>query len=97
MFAANPKDSFVLYALAKEYENSGDLNEALSFFENLRTKDPEYVGMYYHIGKLYLKLQREEEALSTFDKGITIAKSQGDQHALNELKGARLEIADEED
>ncbi|MBK9254954.1 MAG: hypothetical protein IPM42_05655 [Saprospiraceae bacterium] len=92
MLIENPEDSFIRYALAKEYEQSGSLELALKEFLHLSAHDPDYVGMYYHLGHLYLKLDDTENALSTFEEGILVAKRLHDFHALSELNSAKLNL-----
>ena len=48
---ASPGDSFILFAIAKEYEKLNQPNEALDHYLTLKSNDPEYVGLYYHLGK----------------------------------------------
>ena len=36
-------------------------------------------------------------AWKTYNEGMEVARAAGDQHALSELAGARLELGDEED
>lgn len=91
---ANPNDSFLLFAIAKEYEGLQDDHQALSFYLRLHTTDPSYVGLYYHLGKLYVKTGRLAEALQTYRTGLGVAKNAGDMHAFSELNAARLEIDD---
>jgi len=93
--AENPKDSFLIYAIATEYVNKGEEATALSYFEKLLENDPNYVGTYYHLGKLYERLERFEEAFETYKNGKIIAKSTGKQHAYNELLGAENMLRDE--
>ena len=45
-----PADSFVLFAVAKEYENAADTAGALEYYQKLHAADPGYVGLYYHLG-----------------------------------------------
>lgn len=92
MYKNDPKDSFVIYALAKEYESGGDLEQSLNHFLLLEKQDPDYVGMYYHLGKLYEKLDNSQEALDAYDKGIQISKKIKDFHALSELNNAKLNL-----
>ena len=93
----SPNDTFILYALAKEYETLGNLEKALEQFTHLLIVDPNYVGAYYHLGKLHEKLDQPATAFSTYKKGMVIAKQQNDQHALNELAEAKLILGDEDD
>ena len=97
MLDKSPKDSFLLFAIAKEYEGKGEISSALDFFLNLKNDDPSYVGLYYHLGKLYEKNEEIEKAFFTYKEGMKIAKEQGDQHSLNELAGAKLNLGDDED
>ncbi len=84
----DPKDSFIVFALAKEYETEGTLDKALFHYKELENLDPDYVGLYYHLAKLYEAITEEMLACSTYEKGITVAKKLGDFHALSELNNA---------
>lgn len=90
--ASNPADSFVRHALALEYIKAGDDDTALMLFEELLTLDPAYVGSYYHIAKLHERNGRTDEAIAWYEKGMEKARSAGDQHAYNELRGAHEEL-----
>jgi len=91
---ASPDDSFILFAIAKEHEKLEDQETALQQYLKLREIDPDYVGLYYHLGKLYEQQQKEEQAVEAYEAGMIIAKKQGDQHALSELAGAKLNLVD---
>jgi predicted Zn-dependent protease len=94
----DPTDTFVLYSLAQEYLKSGDLDRGLDYFERLKQTDPDYVGMYYHLGKLQERLDQRSAAVQTYEEGIERARAAGDMHAASELTGAlnllRLEMDD---
>lgn len=91
---ASPEDAFILFAIAKEYEGLAAEEKAMEYYLRIQQNSPDYVGMYYHLGKLYVRQEAIEQALSTFEQGMEVAKSQGDRHALSELAGAKLEIED---
>jgi tetratricopeptide (TPR) repeat protein len=97
MLASTPGDAFTLFALAKEYEKNGDTEQALSHYLRLYRESPEYVGLYYHLGKLYEKLDRHEEAVAVYKQGRMEARKAGDQHSFNELNGALIQISDDID
>lgn len=97
LLAQSPADSFLLFAIAKEYEGRGHLAEALKYYETLVAADPAYVGVYYHLGKLQERLEQAAVAFASYTKGMEIARSISDQHAYNELAAARLQLGDEED
>jgi tetratricopeptide (TPR) repeat protein len=82
-----PNDPFLKYALATEYIAINDFNSALIYFEDLISNHKDYVGTYYHLGKLYEKLGRKEDAIATYQQGMTIARAARDNHAFSELQG----------
>ena len=86
----SPKDSFMLFAVAKEYEGIEDLGNAKKYYEKLVQVDPNYVGVYFHLAALYIEIEDFEKAVQTFDSGIEIAISLNDLHALSELKSAKM-------
>ncbi|TKB97766.1 tetratricopeptide repeat protein [Pedobacter cryophilus] len=90
-----PNDPFLKYALATEYLRLNNHEKALWFYLELVNKHTDYVGTYYHLGKLYEVLQQPEEALKVYEQGIAVAKKIKDQHALNELLGVFNSLQDE--
>jgi tetratricopeptide (TPR) repeat protein len=90
-----PNDPFLLFAIAKEYEKGGDQEKALAQYQLLVQEHADYVGTYYHLGKLLERSGKTAEALQIYRKGMQIARAQGDQHALSELAGAALILDDE--
>lgn len=85
---SDPNDPFVLYALATEYNTANDTEKALEYYLKLTTDHPDYVGTYYHLGKLYEKLQQSEQAIAVYQKGMLVARNKRDMHAFSELQGA---------
>lgn len=92
-----PKEPFLLFAVAKEYEKLQQRQDALQYYQQLVTDSPDYVGTYYHLGKLQEQLDQPAAAWKTYTQGIRVAQQAGDQHSLSELAGARLELGDEDD
>ncbi|MDX2283405.1 MAG: tetratricopeptide repeat protein [Bacteroidia bacterium] len=92
---ASPQDSFLLYSVAYEHLQAGRLETALDYFGQLRASDPDYTGLYYHLGKTLLQLGREAEALEAYEAGIETASRLRDRHALGELQRARQQVEDE--
>jgi len=92
-----PNDPFLKYALATEYLRLNNPEKALWFFLDLVHKHIDYVGTYYHLGKLYEQISQPKEALAIYEKGIAVAKKIKDQHALNELLGVYNSLQDELD
>ncbi|MBD3749470.1 MAG: tetratricopeptide repeat protein [Sphingobacteriales bacterium] len=90
-----PHDPFLKYALATEYLRLNNPEKALWFYLDLVNQHPDYIGTYYHLGKLYEQLQQSDKALEIYEQGIAIAKKIKDQHALNELLGVYNSLQDE--
>ena len=92
----NPNDSFVLYALATEYVNLSDDDTALDYFTRILSHDPDYTGVYYHLGKLFQREDKNDLAKQAFQEGMkrTFGK---DQHAHSELQEALNQLLFEEE
>lgn len=97
LLAESPNDSFLLFAIAKEYEKAAEQEQALQQYLLLKEHHPDYVGLYYHLGKLYEQLNNPAQAFHTYKAGMNVARKLGDQHALSELAGAKLSLGDDDD
>jgi tetratricopeptide (TPR) repeat protein len=87
-----PEDPFLKHALALEYIKIGADPAARILFEQVLSKDPGYVGSYYHLGKLLERIGENNAAAATYEKGMEAAKQAGDNHAFGELRGAFEEL-----
>lgn len=88
MLAQQPTDSFLNHALALEEIKLGNEATARTLFELILQREPQYIGSYYHLGKLLERQGDETAAIEVFERGMEVAQKLGDQHALNELRGA---------
>lgn len=86
----DPSDPFTRFALAQEYRKRGQTEEATRYFEELVRDAPDYVGTYYHLGKLYQESGRTSDAIRIYESGIVVARELRDFHALSELQDALL-------
>lgn len=91
---ANPNDNFAQHALALEYVKAGDDAEARKLFESILNRDENYIGSYYHLGKLLERNDEKESAIKWYKMGMLKAKENGDQHAYNELLAAYEDLAE---
>lgn len=89
-YEEDPNDAFTRFAIASEYLKRGNKEQALSFFKKLVQDQPEYVGTYYHLGKLLEALGMNADAIQTYQTGIRIANDLKDFHARAELQDALL-------
>jgi len=92
MLENDKTDSFLLFALAKEYEKLEDFEQAIIIFEKLKTSDAEYVGLYYHLAVIYNEIGKKEQAIKTCNQGIEVCKRTNDRHSLSELQNLGMNI-----
>jgi Tfp pilus assembly protein PilF len=95
MLKLEEHDSFLQHALALEYIKIGNDEEAKKLFDNILSREPTYIGSYYHLGKLLERIGKSEEAMLTFQKGMEIAKAANDSRTYNELQAAYEDAKDE--
>jgi predicted Zn-dependent protease len=91
---ATPKDSFLQHALALEYIKEDNDIEAKNLFEAILKREPNYVGSYYHLGKLLERNNNFAEAINIYKNGMVEAKASKDNHSYNELMGALEDLED---
>lgn len=92
-----PDDPFLQYALATEYLKIGRTADALRYYESLRANHPDYVGTYFHLGKLYEALEQKDDAIAVYIEGMGAARKKRDMHALSELQAAYHAITGSDD
>jgi len=88
----DPHDSFVQHALALEYVKAGNDSRAQELFEEILTREPGYIGSYYHLAKLFERRGDTESATKWYEKGMEQARNAGENHAYNELRSAFEEL-----
>lgn len=92
-----PNDPFLIFAIAKEYEGNIEIEKAFEYYQRLVAEHEDYVGTYYHLGKLYEKVDNIQSAITTYKKGMEVAKKLNDKHALGELATAKMNIDDDDE
>jgi FimV-like protein len=91
----DPDDAFVKHALALEYIKTGDEATARRLLEEVLVGDATAVGSYYQLGRLLERTGETALALQWYQRGMAAARAAGEQRALNELRSAYEELADE--
>lgn len=84
----DPGDPFVQYAIALEYVSSDRLEEAAVILERLMEASPDYSAGYHQAGRVYERLDRDDEARRCYERGIVVADRQGDTKDLEEMREA---------
>jgi Tfp pilus assembly protein PilF len=90
----SPEDPFLNHALALEYIKLGNETEARQLFLKILTRDPSYIGSYYHLARLLERAGETKNAKAWYEKGMIAAKQSGDIHAFNELQAAYEDLRD---
>jgi tetratricopeptide (TPR) repeat protein len=85
LYAADPSDTFVTYALAMEHEKAGDSAAAVEWLDKTLALDPAYAYAYYQKGRLLIAAGHTDEARRVLKEGLAAAEKAGDQKASSEL------------
>lgn len=91
-YEEDPRDAFTRFAIAQEYVKQGDSERAEAFYIALVADQPDYVGTYYHLGKLYERQQFYDKAQEIYKKGIEIAEQSSALHERAELQNALMNL-----
>jgi Flp pilus assembly protein TadD len=89
MLTEEPKDPFLRYGLAMEFVSEGNDEEAVRQFRDLFAIAPDYMPAYQQAGQALVRLGRPLEAREALERGIAVARQQGDLHAAEEMQGLR--------
>lgn len=92
ILAQNPDDAFARYGLAMEYANQGEVETALSEFEQLIQRNPDYTPAYFMAAQTLASAQRPEEAKERLRTGIASAIRTGNSHAQSEMQSMLDEL-----
>lgn len=92
MLEEAPDDSFLLFALAKAYSNLGNHTAAISTFEQLRSINPQYIGLYYHLAQDYETIKSFDKAKAIYEEGISRCSLTHDAQTRAELQNALINL-----
>ena len=92
-----PQDVFLNYALAMEFVSLNQYKEAAAALQKVKMLDPNYLALYYHLGKAQIQLGKTEDAAITFKEGIVLASILKDLKTKSELWLALSSLTGEEE
>ncbi|MCB9163825.1 MAG: tetratricopeptide repeat protein [Flavobacteriales bacterium] len=95
MFAEDPTDLFLRYAIALELKSAGSMKEAAADLTELLLDAPDHVPSYYQLALILADLGRLDEAMTTCERGAERAQAAGDRKALAEIKELLATLHDE--
>jgi tetratricopeptide (TPR) repeat protein len=85
MLESEPDDAFCMYGLAMEHARLGRLQEAVAWFDQTLSVDPENCYAYFHKARCQEQAGDVEAAAATLQEGLERAQSQGDAKAAGEI------------
>lgn len=88
----NPRDTFILFALARECMKTEDIEGAIAYYNRVIEIDSEYTGAYYHKGSLLAELEQIEEARVVLELGLSIALRKKEENDVRELRQVLLNL-----
>jgi tetratricopeptide (TPR) repeat protein len=92
--AAKSKKPLPWYGLAMEYRSAGEHERSLGTFARVHELDERYVPAYFMCGQLLAELGRVDEARAELVRGMSMARTVGDAHALGEMQGLLDSLSD---
>lgn len=84
----NHDDHFAHYCLALEYKKENRPADARAVLESLLNQAPDYLPLYYQLGKLIEDAGDLSAALAVYRKGQALAIAQHDLKTRSELEEA---------
>lgn len=93
----DPEDTFSKFALALELLKDDHVKRAQLLFESILKQDPDYLGVYYHLGKLYQSREMYSQAEEMFKEGLSVADKKKDIRTKSELTEALTQLRFETD
>ncbi|MDQ3017172.1 MAG: tetratricopeptide repeat protein [Bacteroidota bacterium] len=93
----NPDDPFIIYALAREYEQNMATMQALLMYEHLVNQYPDYIATYYQYAKLLYTAGNKKEGIRLLQAGVEQGIIAKDMHAVGEMKGMLQVWLDDEE
>lgn len=88
----DPSDTFSKFALALELLKDDRVEKAQLLFEAILKQDSDYLGVYYHLGKLYQRREMYSLAKEMFSKGIQVAEKKNEPRTKSELSEALIQL-----
>jgi len=87
MLESDPDDPFLNYALGQEFLSSGERADAITQFESVIERFPNYHAAHFQLGQVFAEDGETTKATEVVKAGIVAATEAGDQHAVSEMTG----------
>jgi predicted Zn-dependent protease len=81
-----PRDGALLrFGLAQALMTQGDAAAAIEHLQRAVVFDPRYSAAWKLLGQALVALQRHDEAIVAYGRGIDVAQARGDKQAAKEM------------
>ena len=70
----DPHDPFLNYAIALEYLQMDNAEDAVELLECLRNESPTYIPTYYQLGSIYVEQGDADKARPIIEAGMALTK-----------------------
>jgi Tfp pilus assembly protein PilF len=86
MLATGHDSPLLRFSLGTEYLKQGQPEQALEHLEEAVSLDPNYSAAWKAYGKALTAVDRAEEAIAVYERGIAAAEDRGDVQAVKEMR-----------
>lgn len=93
MLELDPDDGFCLWAIAQEHHGAGRLDEAIQFYDRVKTVDPSQCYAWFHKARALQSLGMKQESIDELRQGLEAARTHQDQAAMGEIQEFLDELA----
>jgi tetratricopeptide (TPR) repeat protein len=93
ILSRNSADAFARYGLAMAYASEGRDDDALTEFDNIIERTPDYVPAYQMSAQQLLKADRTDDARMRLKSGLEAASRTGNTHAASEMQAMLDELS----
>lgn len=86
MLAADPKNTMVMFGLAKEYEKSGKYSEVINLLEDYLAIADDEGNAYGTLANAYALSGNRDKAIEIYKKGIEVSMANGHPSMANDYQ-----------
>jgi Tfp pilus assembly protein PilF len=86
MIARGQDSASLRFALATGYLREGDAGRAVEHAKVAVSQDPDYSAAWRLLGQAQVAAGRAEDAAESFERGIAVARQQGDRQVEKEMQ-----------
>jgi len=86
MLAQGNDNLLLRYTLGTLCLKEGMLEAAIEHLQQALSQDPKHSASWKNYGKALMQLERNQDAISAYERGISVAGEKGDVQAVKEME-----------